>query len=492
MKRRILAVDDSEINRQHLRMILESEGFDVEAAEDGASAWESLQANKYHLVITDLRMPGLSGLDLLAKVRGARLPVGVIMLTAYGDPTDALNAMKAGADDFITKPCDAERLRFLVKRTLDRRELIDDLEWLRKQESDGYHHCQSMVSRSPKMRRIFDLIEQVGPIGSTVLIQGETGTGKELVARAIHAADTRRNGPFVALNCAVLNDSLLESELFGHEKGAFTGAERRKIGRFELANGGTLLLDEAGDIPATLQPKLLRVLQSGEFERVGGTETVKVDVRIIAASHKILAEEAEQGRFRKDLFYRLNVIRIDLPPLRDRMEDIPLLAMHFLQQERAHSASLVSEIATDAMQALLRHKWPGNIRELENAIRAGIAFSEGTVLHRDDLPESVAPKLAPANRGSALIDIEKPLPEVTADLIGQVEREYFTRLLSQFKGNVARCARESGLSRRSVTLKLQKYGLDRVDFKGGRARPRRPAEANEATPAPVDLPPLSV
>jgi DNA-binding NtrC family response regulator len=472
MKRRILAVDDSEINRHYLRKILESEGFDVDAATDGRSAWESLRANKYHLVITDLRMPELSGLDLLARVRAERMPVGVIMLTAYGDPTDALHAMKAGADDFITKPCDPERLRFLVKRTLERRELIDELELLRKQAADS-HDFHTMVSRSPRMRKIFDLIEQVGPIGSTVLIQGETGTGKELVARAVHAADTRRRGPFVALNCAVLNDSLLESELFGHEKGAFTGAERRKIGRFELADGGTLLLDEAGDIPPALQAKLLRVLQTGQFERVGGTETIQVDVRIIAASHKILADEVKAGRFRADLFYRLNVIRIDLPPLRDRVEDISLLATHFLQQQRSHGGTRVIEIASDAMQALLLHSWPGNVRELENAIRAGVALADGAILHRDDLPETVAPRTSQPLGGSALIDIDRPLPELTGELIGQVEREYFTRLLAQFKGNVARCARHSGLSRRSVTQKLQKYALERALFKVPRRRPSR-------------------
>jgi DNA-binding NtrC family response regulator len=475
MKRRILAVDDSEINRHYLRKILESEGFDVETATEGRSAWEALRAQTFHLVITDLRMPELSGLDLLARVRAERLPVGVIMLTAFGDPTDALHAMKAGADDFITKPCDPERLRFLVKRTLERRELIDELDLLRKQAADR-DHFHTLVSRSPRMQKIFDLIEQVGPTGSTVLIQGETGTGKELVARALHAADTRRRGPFVALNCAVLNDSLLESELFGHEKGAFTGAERRKIGRFELANGGTLLLDEAGDIPPSLQAKLLRVLQTGQFERVGGTETVQVDVRTIAASHRILADEVKKGRFRADLFYRLNVIRIDLPPLRERVEDISLLVAHFLQQQRSLGGTRVTEIASDAMQALLLHSWPGNVRELENAIRAGVVLAEGSVLRRDDLPETVAPRTARPLRGNSLIDIDRPLPELTADLIGQVERDYFTRLLSQFKGNVARCARHSGLSRRSVTQKLQKYSLERTRFKGPRRRQTRPGD----------------
>jgi DNA-binding NtrC family response regulator len=484
MKRRILAVDDQEFNRCHLRKILESDGFEVETVADGMSAWQELQARKYHLVITDLRMPELSGLDLLARVRAERLPVGMIVLTAFGDPTEALRAMKAGADDFITKPYDPERLGFTVRRILERRELIDELELLRKHTSDGYHF-HAMVSRSPKLRKVFDLIEQVGPIGSTVLIHGETGTGKELVARAVHAADPRRAGPFVALNCAVLNDSLLESELFGHEKGAFTGAERRKIGRFELADGGTLLLDEAADIPPALQAKLLRVLQTGRFERVGGTETIQVDVRIIAASHKILEQEVKAGRFRADLFYRLNVIRIDLPPLRERTEDIPLLAMHFLQQHRSQGGTSVDEIASDAMQALLRHSWPGNVRELENAIKAGVALADGSALRRDDLPESVAPRTAPQARGCSLIDVNRPLPDVTGELIGQVEREYFTRLLAQYKGNVARCARHSGLSRRSVTQKLQKYGLERAHFKGPRRRPPRPVDLDPPAAEPA-------
>ncbi|MGZ3379940.1 MAG: sigma-54-dependent transcriptional regulator, partial [Isosphaeraceae bacterium] len=264
MTRRILAVDDMEFNRDHLRRVLEVEGHEVETAADGRSALERLRCKTFHLVITDLRMPDLSGLDLLSSLRAERIPVGVIVLTAYGDTADALRTMKAGADDFLTKPYDPDHLRVLVKRTLERRRLIDELEELRTQLREDYSF-HTMVSKSSKMRRIFDLIEQVGPLGSTVLLLGETGTGKELVAQALHAASSRREGPFVALNCAVLNDSLLESELFGHEKGSFTGAERRKIGRFEQADGGTLLLDEVGDVAPAMQAKLLRVLQTGVF-----------------------------------------------------------------------------------------------------------------------------------------------------------------------------------------------------------------------------------
>jgi DNA-binding NtrC family response regulator len=465
MTRRILVVDDTPLIREHLRVILETDGYEVETAGDGRSALASLQDRPFHLVITDLRMPDVSGMELLQSVRAEKLPLGVIVLTGHGDTQVALEAMKAGADDFVTKPYEPDHLRFLIRRILERRRLIDELEGLRKQMRADYSF-HNMVSKSPKMRKVFDLIEQVGPLGSTVLIHGETGTGKELVAQAIHAADTRRQGEFVALNCAALHESLLESELFGHERGAFTGADRRKKGRFEIADGGTLFLDEVGDVSPAMQSKLLRVLQSGTFERVGGTETLKVDVRIVAASNKRLEDEVKAGRFRTDLFYRLSVIRIDLPPLRERPEDVPLLAMHFLEKLRPMSTPPVTEIDSEAMQALIDHSWPGHVRELENAIKAAVAMADGTIIHRDALPATVAPRAGRApGAGGSLIDIERPLPELTEDLIGQVERDYFVRLLARYKGNVARCAKHSGLSRRSVTQKLHKYDLDRSRFK---------------------------
>jgi DNA-binding NtrC family response regulator len=468
MRRRILAVDDMELNLDHLKKVLED--FEVETACDGRSALERVRTEAFHLVITDLRMPDMSGFDLLSSLRAERIPVGVIVLTAYGDTADALRTMKAGADDYLTKPYDPDHLRFVVKRTLERRRLIDELSELRNHLREEYSF-HTMVSKSVKMRKVFDLIEQVGPLRSTVLIQGETGTGKELVAQAIHAADPRR-APFVALNCAVLNDALLESELFGHERGSFTGAERLKVGRFELADGGTLLLDEVGDVAPAMQAKLLRVLQTGIFERVGGTESIRVDVRIVAATHKRLEDEVRAGRFRPDLFYRLNVIRLELPPLRERTEDIPLLATHFLEKYRAIRTAPVTEIDAEAMQALLQYHWPGNVRELENAIKSAVAFAEGSIIRRENLPETVAPRLPRRGHGSSLIDIDRRLPELTDDLIGQVEREYFVRILSEYFGNVARCARHSGLSRRSVAQKLHKYGLERLDFK---RRPSRGA-----------------
>jgi DNA-binding NtrC family response regulator len=465
MNPRILVVDDTPLTRETLRLVLETDGCEVEVVEDPRVALDRLRSSAFQLLITDYRMPEMTGFELLSIVREEKIPCGVIVLTGHGDPQLALDAMKAGADDFVAKPCEPARLVLLVRRTLEQRRLIDELEQLRHQLREDYRF-HNIVSKSPKMRRIFDLIKHVGPLGSTVLIWGETGTGKELIAQAIHASDTRRDGPFVALNCASLNDSLLESELFGHERGAFTGADRKKKGRFEAADGGTLFLDEIAEVSSAMQSKLLRVLQSGTFERVGGTETISVDVRIVAASNKRLEDEVKNGRFRSDLYYRLAVVRIDVPPLRDRVEDIPLLALHFLEKLTAKSTPPVTEIDTGAMQALIEHPWPGHVRELENAIKAAVAMADGSVIHRDALPATVAPRKGrPSGSSSSLIDIERPLPDLTGDLISQVEREYFKRLLIEYKGNVARCAKHSGLSRRSVTQKLQKYELDRTRFK---------------------------
>ncbi len=463
MNPRILVVDDEPLTREHLRVLLGLDGFEVETAEDGRSALDAARSRPFNLMITDLKLPDLSGLELLVTARAERLPFGIIVLTAFGDTSIALDAMKAGADDFVSKPIEPDHLRFLVRRILERRRLVDELESLRKRLREDYR-VHEMVSKSPKMRRVFDLIEQVGPHDSTVLIHGETGTGKELVARAIHAAGPRRNGPWVAFNCAALTESLVESELFGHERGAFTGADRKKKGKFELADGGTLFLDEIGDISPAMQVRMLRVLQTGGFERVGGEETTRVDCRVIAATNKRLEDEVKAGRFRSDLFYRLSVVRIDLPPLRDRPEDVPLLAAHFLERLTTKSTPPVTDIHHEAMQALLDHAWPGNVRELENAIKAAVAMADGTILMRDALPATVAPPHARRGAGSP-IDIERPLPELTDDLIGQVEREYFAQLLVRYRGNVARCAKHSGLSRRSVTQKLQKYALDRSLFK---------------------------
>jgi DNA-binding NtrC family response regulator len=463
MSGRVLVVDDDELARESLKSLLELDGYEVEAVGDGKSALQALRSAPPRLLITDMRLPDIDGLELLTLARAERLPFGVIVLTAFGDHEVALEAMKTGADDFLTKPGDPERIRLSIQRTLDRRRLADELVELRSKMRED-HRIHNMLSKSAKMRLVFDLIEQVGPRDSTVLIQGETGTGKELVAQAIHAAGELPRRPFVAVNCAALKDELLESELFGHERGAFTDADRQRKGRFEQADGGTLFLDEIGEVSTAMQVKLLRVLQNGRFERVGGNESQRVRVRLIAATNKKLDEEVLRGRFRSDLYYRLNVVRIDVPPLRERREDIPLLSTHFLERLSARSTPAVTEIDPAAMLALLEYSWPGNVRELENAIKSAVALADGTVIRRENLPTSVVPDGARDSSGVHL-DLDRPLPEVADGLITNIEKEYFNQLLERYAGNVAQCARHSGLSRRCVTLKLQKLRLDRRKFK---------------------------
>ncbi len=476
--RRLLVVDDSPDVCDQLRAILESDGYQVEACSSGNRALERLLVETFHLVITDLRMPDLDGMELLQHLRRRQYPCGIVVLTGFGDSRIALEAMKSGADDFLTKPIEGDRLRIVVPRVLERRELLDELVRLRE-EMDREHMFSGIVSKNHEMRRIFDLIERIGPLGSTVLISGETGTGKELVARAIHDCDTHRKGPFLAVNCAAINEALFESELFGHEPGAFTSANQLRRGRFELADGGTLFLDEIGEVPLSVQPKLLRILQSGQFERIGGEETHEVDVRILAATNRRLEDEREAGTFRSDLYYRLNVIHIELPPLRDRKEDIPLLATYFLNKTSASRSELVdNQIDHETMNALLRYDWPGNVRELENAISSAVALTTGSVVRTDALPRSIVPNSddpPPRIDAEELIRLDMSLPDLSLDLITRVERDYFIRLLKRYQGNVAQCARHSRLSRQSVTQKLQKLELDSHLF-----RPRR----NDSAPRP--------
>jgi DNA-binding NtrC family response regulator len=368
-----------------------------------------------------------------------------------------VTAYQGGAFEYLPKPFDVDELAALVQRALQTQP--------NAQPSAAAVDEDMLVGEAPAMQQVFRAIGRLTRSHMTALVTGESGTGKELVARALHRHSPRARQPFIALNTAAIPAELLESELFGHERGSFTGAERRKKGRFEVADGGTLFLDEVGDVSPAMQAKLLRVLQSGSFERVGGTETLHVDVRIVAATNKRLEGEVQAGRFRADLYYRLNVVRIELPPLRERPEDIPLLATYFLEKMSTMSNPPVTRIDSEAMQALLGHSWPGHVRELENAIKAAVALAEGSAIHRELLPETVAPRALRPAGANPLIDIERPLPDLTNDLIGQVERDYFSRLLTRYKGNVARCAKHSGLSRRSVTQKLQKYSLDRARFK---------------------------
>lgn len=460
---RVLVVEDNEDTRTSLQELLQlALGLEVDTAVDGNQALELLSERPYSLVITDLRMPRMSGMRLIEEAQHRKLPVTIIVTTGHGSVPDAVQAMRLGAYDFLTKPPDPQHLCLVVKRALEDRALRDEVTALRAQLQDR-HSFQDVLSKSTRMLDIFELIGHIAPTVTTVLIEGETGTGKEQLARALHQASAAyRSGPFVPVNCAALPETLLESELFGHEKGAFTGADKQRKGRFELANGGTLFLDEIGDIPSLMQVKLLRVLQERCFERVGGSETIQIDVRVIGATNRPLIKLVEEGKFRQDLYFRLNVIKIEMPPLRDRPEDIPLLAVHFAQKY-ARPGQQPCSIAPEVMEHLLAYSWPGNIRQLENAIeRASVTARDG-ILQLENLP----PELINPNKRSAhlQVDLARPLPEQLAELTAAFEERYLRKALRKTRGHVGRCAHLSGLSRRSIADKISLYKIDKSEFK---------------------------
>ncbi|HEX7787111.1 MAG TPA: sigma-54 dependent transcriptional regulator, partial [Methylomirabilota bacterium] len=384
----LLVADDDPAVRQSLERALTREGYAVVLAPDGQSALERLQSGGVDLVLSDLKMPGLTGLELLREAKAVAPDVDVILLTAFGTVEEAVRAMKDGATDFQTKPFLRAQLTKVVRQALERRELIAQNRALQKRLDDLLRQG-NMIGTSPAFRRLMTLVQQVADSSATVLIQGESGTGKELVARAIHERSSRRNGPFIAVNCAALPETLLESELFGYEKGAFTGAAGRKEGRFELADGGTLFLDEIADLSPVTQPKILRVLQEGEFERVGGTRSLRVDVRIVTATNQDLAALVRDKRFREDLFYRLNVITIQVPPLRDKREDVPVLAQHFLRVYAAKNNRQLDGFTDEAIGCLEAYAWPGNVRELENVVERAVVLARGSRVEAVDLPDAV-------------------------------------------------------------------------------------------------------
>jgi DNA-binding NtrC family response regulator len=460
--RRILIVEDNEVARRQLQQLLQSDlSLQVDVTGDGHKALQDLGEHNYSIVITDLRMPRLDGMELIREVQQRRLPVTIIVTTGHGSIDEAVQAIRLGAYDFLTKPIDVDNLRLVVQRALRERTLQDEVAYLREQLKSRYSFY-NILSKNPHMHAIFELISNVAQSNATVLIEGETGTGKEQVARAIHQASNNRTGPLVPVNCAALPETLLESELFGHEKGSFTGAQQQRRGRFEMANGGTIFLDEVGDIPAPMQAKLLRVLQERRFERVGGTESIEVDVRVIGATNRSLQRLVKQGTFREDLYYRLNVVKIDLPPLRERPEDIPLLATHFTEKY-ARPGEAPKQIAPRAMEALVNYRWPGNIRELENAIERACVTSSDNVIQLENLPpDLVSP---PASKLPFHIDLDRPLPELLHEAVVNIEQAYLRKALKKTRGNVGRCARICGLSRRSVTAKIAEYKLDKSAFK---------------------------
>lgn len=459
---RILVVEDNEDARKSLQKLLQvGVGVTVDAVAEGGRALEMMSERPYSVVITDLKMPRMSGMQLIKEIQERRLNATVIVTTGYGSIEEAVQAIQMGAYEFLTKPADPQHLCLLVKRALRERTLQDEVAALREQLA-GRHTFQNVLSKSPHMLEIFELIGHIASTTSTVLIEGETGTGKEQIARAIHQASaSARKGLLVAINCAALPETLLESELLGHEKGSFTGATMQRKGRFEQAHGGTLFLDEVGDIPMPMQVKLLRVLQERRFERVGGTESIEVDVRVIAATNRSLQRLVKEGKFREDLFYRLNVVKIDLPPLRDRLEDIPLLATYFAEKY-SRPGQPPCAVTPEAMERLLGYSWPGNVRQLENAMeRACVTARDGQIR-----PENLPPELTGTSQPKvpSQIDLSRPLPEQLADVIASFEERYLRKALKKTHGHVGRCATISGLSRRSVTEKISLYKIDRTSY----------------------------
>ncbi len=444
----ILVIDDEESMRDSCQKALARDGNRVEVAEDGAAGLTMLQAESFDLVILDLKMPGLSGIEVLKKIKKDDPEVMVIVITGYATIESAVKAIKNGAYDFIPKPFTPNGLRTIVRRALDRRELALENVLLRGELKASFGH-EVIVGQSKSMKKVEELLGKVGPTDSTVLISGESGTGKELVARAIHRLSTRRDKPFVAVDCGSLVENLFESELFGHVKGSFTGATATKYGRFELANGGTLFFDEIGNISINIQTKLLRVLQEREITKVGSSQVIKVDVRIVAATNKNLQKAVKEGKFREDLFYRLSVVPITLPALRERRDDILLLAHYFLKKYNKKRKKDVRAISDQAMKALVEYDWPGNVRELENAIERAVVLAENNVVKPSDLLyyglSVEVPPESDAGKPGRLVDVEK---------------EHIAKVLKMFKGHRGKTAGWLGIDRKTLRLKLRRYGIE--------------------------------
>jgi two-component system response regulator AtoC len=454
---RILVADDDAAIRSVLRDFLEDEGYDISEAENGPQVLTALHDQNGaspHLVLMDVRMPELSGLDVLRDARKSpndQLPV--IIMTAFGTSNIAIEAMQLGAYDYITKPFDLEDVLITVQRFFEREALSDQVIALSSRLGERDPN-EVMIGNSPSMQEVYKTVGRVARSDATVLVTGETGTGKELVASIIHNNSHYSHGPLVKVNCAALPETLLESELFGHEKGSFTGALAQRKGRFELANKGTIFLDEVGEMSLGTQKKLLRVLQEREFERVGGTITVKVDVRVIAASNKVLTQEIEENRFREDLFYRLNVISIYLPPLRDRRDDIPLLVEHFLQKHRYTPGSGPSKLSQGALQMLMEYNWPGNVRELENIIERATVLSQGGVISEDHISFS-------GTDNRRFVDIGQRLRKGTtlSELLQDVERMALSEAITQTDGDRVAAAGILGLDMKELRSRLAEFGL---------------------------------
>jgi two-component system response regulator AtoC len=458
---RVLVAEDDRVARDLLSEILRGEGYEVEAVDDGAVAIERAQAGdgRYDLVVSDVRMERSGGLDVLAAFTAKAPSTPVILITAFGDVSGAMEAIQRGAYDYVSKPFNIEELRLTVARALERRRLIAEQKTAPTEGKPP--QLQDIVGKSAVMLDVYKLVARVAGSTATVLVEGESGTGKELVARSIHTHSPRANAPFVPVNCTALTESLLESELFGHARGAFTGAVGAKRGLFEAAHGGTLFLDEIGDMGPKMQAQLLRTLQDGEVRPVGGSESIRVDVRLVCATNKNLEEEVKAGRFREDLYFRINVVTVQLPPLRDRPEDIPSLVAHFLNKTARRERRELAAMSPEALRLLTAYSWPGNVRELENAIERAVAVAKGGVVLPSDLPPEVG--------GSAAVGVPGGVSVADGGIIadrptlGELERRYIQLVLAECAGNKKKAAEKLGIDRRTLYRALERGGDEAAD-----------------------------
>jgi two-component system response regulator HydG len=447
----ILVVDDDPAHRTMLRTLLTGWGYAIAEADDGSAAIERVHERAFDLILMDVRMVKVSGLQALAEIKSFNPAIPIIIMTAYSSVETAVEALKNGAYDYLTKPLDFDELRLAMERAMDHKELREENRLLR--ETLGSHFDRRhIIGQSRAMVRILETVAQVAPSEATVLITGESGTGKEMIAGAIHFNSPRKNGPFVKINCAAITETLLESELFGHEKGAFTGAHRQKEGRFRQAHGGSLFLDEISEMSLAMQVKLLRVLQEREITRVGGEEVITVDVRIIAATNKDLSREIEAGRFREDLYYRLNVVALEMPPLRERREDIPLLAQHFLEALSRENRKSIKGFTPQAMDRLITYHWPGNVRELMNAVERGVVLSRS-----EYLDEAVLSLIS--GDESSFREISSGDAVNAATPLNEVEKTTILKTLEAAGGNKSEAARRLGITRRTLHKRLKLYGV---------------------------------
>ena len=447
---KVLVVDDDRSHRFMLKSMFSEWGWKVEEADDGTTAVAAVEEHSFDAVLMDVRMAKMDGMEALRRIHAFNPAIPVVIMTAYSSVDAAVEAIKIGAHDYLTKPLDFDRLRLTMARALDHRQVVEE-----KEEAKSRKRVEidttGIIGKSKGMLDLLEMISFVAPTEATVLITGESGTGKELIASALHNNSGRKKGPFVKVNCAALVETLLESELFGHEKGAFTGADRRKDGKFVQADHGTLFLDEIGETSQAMQVKLLRVLQEHELQRVGGQDVVEVDVRLLAATNRILEDEVKDGRFREDLYYRLNVVALNVPPLRERQEDIPLLAEHFLEIYAEKNNRKVSGITPGCMDIMLRYPWPGNVRELENAMERGVILMRGDYLDEDILPIPIK-KWAQENRGTVPFSM-KGVPSS----LEEAEKMVILKTLDEVDGNKSEAARRLGITRKTLLSKLNKY-----------------------------------